>query len=1407
MAGLLRILLGNLPVFVFTCDKFGNLITMEGSLLKQLNMDNIKPGETNIYHDFQAFSREFDKAIKQNKSYFTHRSNVNGKTFILENHITRDIASGNIDGFVIDVTEREGISKNYESTLSSLKAVMEASEKLAIYTTDLNGRAEFLNPGAYKMLSYSVDDLKNKVSLAKWHDPSEVDDMIRKIFDSTGEIISKEEAILLEAKKNTSSEAEWNFIRKDGSKLPVREIISCRYDNNGELAGYLAIVTDLTEKKENSVIIEKQQKKLASVINSVRDIIITIDQYGIIDSANSAVRSILGYDPDEITGRNINILMAGKFQEGRDSFINNYIQTGQNNEIATVKELEAKHKNGSIIPVELTISEFKVDGRTMFTGIIRDISEKIEKERTLKINKFAMDNSSDGIFRIEKDSSISYVNKSAEIITGWESTELLGKSITDIDKKISKNEWPLFWEKLKNDAAMIIETKAEKKDSTLMPVEVSANYFNFGNEEFAIASLRNLERRKDFEIELREREEKYSSIFEMSPEAIVLFDEKGFIKDMNSRIYDFLGFPPEKYINRHISKVDFFTKATLKGVVDNFKRRIAGEVLTPYEAEFLDVKGNIRIGLIRASLMRDSDGRINSVIVMISDITERNKSVTALKESEEKFRLLAENLELVIWMRTKDKIIYVNPAYEKIWGSLRQELYNDPDSFSYKVHPDDIHILQDYFEGDNDSSLLYDYEFRIIRDEGAIRWIWARGFPVKDEDDTIREIGIAEDITDRKNIEQKIKKLNEHYEIINNISNSLINSDTDEIESKLEKCLISIGKHFRVDRAYIFEFEQNLAIMNNSYEWCAEGIKPQIENLRGIPSDYLPWWMDKLKASENIKVDDVELMPEEAAGEKDILQQQGIQSVLVVPMILKGALIGFLGFDSVKQKRSWQKDTVRTTRMMSEIIAGTIHRKRYERDLVAAIEIAEKATQAKSMFLANMSHEIRTPMNSIIGFTDLLRETVSNPKNKKYIEAINSAGKNLLNLIDDILDLSKIEAGKLVLNPEPVDIKNILNEIKEIFTLKVNQKGIDFRIITDDNIPPTLYLDETRVRQILLNLAGNAVKFTSEGFVTVTVHADNKTEAETDLIFEVSDTGIGIQDEQLEIIFEAFKQQDSQDSRKYGGTGLGLTITKRLIEMMNGSISVESTPGVGSAFMFKIPDVKILESLRGNQLTAAVGEKFLFQKILIVDDVELNRQLVKSYLEDHNLDLREAAGGVQAIEKLRSERFDLVILDLKMPEVSGYDVLAFMKANPGTAELPVIAMTASVLPSEREKAGIFSAFLSKPLKKQDLINELKKFLKTNKYIKKTGRERLKKKGGFCLRESISSKHIQRINELKDGYILSEIEEFAEEIRITGYENGVNELTELGSALKNAAGSFDIDSISQIFDYLEKNITK
>ncbi|MCP4353438.1 MAG: response regulator [Desulfobacterales bacterium] len=474
----------------------------------------------------------------------------------------------------------------------------------------------------------------------------------------------------------------------------------------------------------------------------------------------------------------------------------------------------------------------------------------------------------------------------------------------------------------------------------------------------------------------------------------------------------------------------------------------------------------------------------------------------------------------------------------------------------------------------------------------------------------------------------------------------------------------------------------------------------------------------------------------------------------------------------------------------------------------------EKADKAKSEFLANMSHEIRTPMNAILGFSEILLSESCDADQIYYLEIIRSSGQTLLSLINDILDLSKIEAGRVELNKGPVDMKILLGKMKQLFMPASEKKGIRLETEINSEIPGILLTDELRMRQVLINLLGNAVKFTSEGYVKLSARGEFADSAENRfrLFISVEDTGTGIREDQQEKIFEAFQQQEGQKAGKYGGTGLGLAITKRLVELMNGRISVKSQVDKGSIFKAVFNELEFSEGLPGAEhrkdITDMCKHEVVFEPsvILVADDVEYNRNLVKAYLKETGIDVIESQDGGNALELIRKHRPALVLMDLRMPDKDGYEVTRVLKNAHGLKHIPIIAFTAHAMKADMEKISkLFDGYLQKPLDRNSLMSELKRFLpwqapgKTEFAFSETG---IPDPAGADLPElldRLNNEILPMWENICEGYFIDDIYDFARTLKQAAHEYKLDFLLNYSENLYKYARHIEIDEIKQALE--------
>lgn len=543
---------------------------------------------------------------------------------------------------------------------------------------------------------------------------------------------------------------------------------------------------------------------------------------------------------------------------------------------------------------------------------------------------------------------------------------------------------------------------------------------------------------------------------------------------------------------------------------------------------------------------------------------------------------------------------------------------------------------------------------------------------------------------------------------------------TEKTGLSYQEILEQLGRASQASHVYILEnYPSSENSFNQQLQWCAPGII-KLTRLGNISlfSDLFPQWIEQLKQGQIINGTVTEF-PESIQA---ILHAEGICSILILPLILEDQLRGLIGFDNCLQAVSWSTLEVSLLKAAAAAISLAKEQQLTKIKLQQALKEAEIANQAKSSFLANMSHELRTPLNGILGYTQLLnRDKNLTQKQQDGLQIIHRCGEHLLTLINDILDLSKIEAGKFELVASPFRFREFLKDIADLFKMRAEQKGLNFLYSTKEIcLPVSLHADEKRLRQVLLNLLSNAVKFTQQGEVSLLVkysHAENK------LYFTVEDSGVGIAPAQQKLIFSPFQQVGDQ-SQQVEGTGLGLAISQRLVEMMGGKLQLHSQLGVGSRFWFEIivPTVQNLieEPLPirhdlplviGYQRKSDSHSKSLFS-ILVVEDSWESRMILTNLLRELGFKVFEAHNGQEGLEIALRTVPDMIITDLKMPVIDGYEMTRRLRKTETLKDTIVIASSASVFDHHKHRSlevGC-NAFIEKPIETQKLLNLIQECL-------------------------------------------------------------------------------------------------
>jgi signal transduction histidine kinase/CheY-like chemotaxis protein len=573
--------------------------------------------------------------------------------------------------------------------------------------------------------------------------------------------------------------------------------------------------------------------------------------------------------------------------------------------------------------------------------------------------------------------------------------------------------------------------------------------------------------------------------------------------------------------------------------------------------------------------------------------------------------------------------------------------------------------------------------------------------------------------------------------LIIQVSYDFLSADSQNIDYKINRMLQMIGEFFEVDRSYLFFTNENFTHMTNTHEWCSDNIHSVKDINQNLDFTKFPYWNsimhDCIAQNKPFLIASVDALPIEAELEKQSLNEQNVKTLFIIPITKNNRAYGFFGFDSVKQEKIWDPSQISLLSVIGNIISVVLEKIQSEKALIEARKIAEIANNAKSLFLANMSHEIRTPLNSIIGFTNLLKETNLDEKQLNYVNYANNSAEHLQSIVNDILDFSKVEAGKMELDIQNIDILSIFSDLIAISRLEAERKGLIINFNHDPNLPRFVYVDPFRIKQILINLISNAIKFTEVGHIDLELKFEdiNSEENIGNYLFSIKDTGIGISPEKQKRLFKLFSQADASTTRKYGGTGLGLIISNKLAELMNSAIIVSSEEGKGSTFYFSLKanynnkdfsDTPDPNSLKAQiVISNNIGLLTIIRKtILIVEDVEVNLILLKTVLRKivPQSIVLEAKNGKEAVEIYQEAKPDLIIMDIQMPIMDGYEATSEIRRMEKSINMdsigftPIVALTAGALVEEREKAlkNGMNDFCTKPVRKNEILTVLAKYL-------------------------------------------------------------------------------------------------
>ncbi len=915
-----------------------------------------------------------------------------------------------------------------------------------------------------------------------------------------------------------------------------------------------------------------------------------------------------------------------------------------------------------------------VTGNTEHLAVTHDITEQKRAAEVLQRTQFAMDQAVDAVYWIDQHANILYANEAASVMVGYVSDELRAMTVHDLNLDFKPDMWPDFWAESRRRKSMGFETVHRTKGGQVIPIEVHVNHLAYEGHEFHCAFVRDITARKRAEEALTRSHDLLKSFVEHTPAAVAMLDKDlRYVAVSRRWLHDYrLG--DQDLIGRQ--HYDVFPEVRLNEEWQAIHRRcLGGAVDRREEDRFVRADGSEDWLKWEVRPWREARGDIGGLIMFTEVITERKRAEQAIERLMHRYKDLVDSINGIVWESdvVTMQFTFVSRQAEAILGYPVEQWLSSPTFWVDHMHPEDRSWAPQYCLEKVRQHHGHTFEYRMLAADGRTVWIQDRVSVLVENGQVTKLRGILEDITARKQAEDALRASENRLRLTIEIaSDGLWDWD-----------LVTGQASYSPSWIRLLGFEQEECVLNNISDWKTR-----------VHPDDRPWVEEALNdhLEARIAAFVIEHRVRHRSGEWQWFAMRGKVTRWTEagrPACMMGVMT-----DITERRRS---DAALAQ------AAQELETKNHE--LEEARDKAISAAKIKSEFLATMSHEIRTPMNGIIGMTGLLLDTALSDEQKEYADMVRRSGEHLLDIINDILDFSKIEAGKLDLEHLDFDVRTTVEDTLALVAERAYAKGLELACIVQSDVPPGLHGDPGRLRQILVNLLGNAIKFTERGDVVLTVSlaADDEGGTSTDRLvkFEVTDSGIGLTPEQQAKLFQPFTQADGSTTRKFGGTGLGLAICKKLVETMGGQVGVRSTDGMGSTFWFTVRCTAYSGHVRQ---ASPIPARLQGSRTLIVDDHAICRQTLEHQLRAKGLAYESAEGGAQALDVLRDAvargaPFDLAILDLQMPNMDGLELARRIKAESPISATRLVLLTSLGRRGDAkaaQAAGI-AAYLTKPI--------------------------------------------------------------------------------------------------------------
>lgn len=1152
-----------------------------------------------------------------------------------------------------DITEKKKVEDAIRKSELTNRLILNASLDAIVIIND-EGMITFWNPQAEKIFGWAEDDIMGK-ELSQLIVPPKH----RRAHDEAMSNFS-----ITQQSRMLNKIVELTAVNKSGHEFPVEiSIIPVQHETGNFFCGF---IRDISERNKTEKELKASQELWQFALEGAGDGVWQFDFLTKEVFFSRQFKKMLGYD--ESSFKNTTREWFSRIHEEDRPAVVKTSKAYTKKEI-TSHQLEYRmlHKDGHYLWILDRGRLFKSDGinNERIIGTNTDITEIRNAEEEYRRISLVASANENGVVFTDTSAKISWANEGFKKMTGYSFEEIIGKTPFDLckgpmsDRTIMKQMVSDF----DNGRSFNLELIHYRKDGTWFWGRTRGQAVTNAEGKVVLyfAIIEDISKEKASQKKLKEYEERLKIALSNVGDNYWehnLTTGKTYFSNANSTV---LGYSIEQ-IKDHdefwVNRVHPDDRQILK----NNDKMYASGLIDHHASEYriYDKNNSLHWLLSRGVVTeRNEAGLPIKIIGTHIDITKQKELELELSRRADQFKSLAENIPGVIYEYEyrndgTEGLRYVSPALTEIFG-IAIEKFN---LFDQHIHSDDRYEILKKREHSKSTLAPFYAEARLVLPRRSLIWFSITfSFSYYTPEGNAVFTGFLLNITERKNAELALKINEEKYRnIIANMNLGLLEVDNDEV---IRSC------------------NQSFCTMSGYSEKELIGKKPTELFLSGQSAVMMTLRNASRKRG---VVDAYELAVNNKMGEAKWWLISG------APLYNdKRQIIGSIG-----------------------IHLDITNKKALEDDLMASREQAESSAKAKQAFLANMSHEIRTPMNAIIGMSRQMQKTELNGEQQLYLDTINNAGEHLMVIINDILDISKIEAGKLTLEKIGFDFREMIRNTVEVMQHRASEKGLLINTAVDEKIAAVLNGDPYRIKQILFNLLSNAVKFSEQGDIHIGCKLMEQ-DAKTQLVqMSVADKGVGMAEEFLTNLFQSFSQEDRSVTRKFGGTGLGMTITKQLTELMGGTVKVESKKNIGTTFILSIP----FEKGTASDLPAAAVMQTDYsnlqgKNILVVEDNQTNRLIAKITLKPYGVKLTEAVNGLEAVKAVTNTAFDLVLMDMQMPEMDGLEATKIIRQQL-RSKVPIIALTANAIKGESDKcfeAGM-DDFISKPFEENELLAKI-----------------------------------------------------------------------------------------------------